>query len=360
MSPSQAAANSNALGIIGTSDGTSKNDNNVCSAVACVLCIAKKRVQSYIVDSPVDAATENASLPVDSNARTASASPAACSLGRKNAKGLRSPLPAQGQSSSPASSVADGLRLGDLLRNECEKAAFSEHSEVLYLPNGALESLIRPDCVKLELETHFTRKSNSEIDRLVTIICGSSNEAYPSYRRVFAIIALADALDSLDRIVDRKGGVSDIDLPLRRVDSHGMKAQDRLRRESDPDTPIRCFKGWGFNKVKLFDDWQWSLQAPIFEPVSDNYPTFHVRVPLPMKVEISPSEGGGAGAFSEVFKVKLHPKHHPFSPDNDEVSSTENQDWKLLIILPAILCPEEAQSYGRCGVSARASYASKV
>lgn len=276
---------------------------------------SKKHVQSSTVNPSIDTATENVSQHVDSNL---GAGPAALFLVEQHARGLRSPQLAGGQSSSPASSVADVPRLGDLLRIRCEKAAFSDHSEV-YLPNGALETLIRPDTVKQELEAQFPSKDTDEIDRFVATICGGRNGSNPSYHRVFAIIALAEALDCLEKILDPRSGISDKDLPLQRVDSNDMQ-EAHLRRVSDLDTPIRCFKRWTFNKIKLFDDWQWSLQAPILERVSENYPTFPVRAPLPVRVKMSPGEGGGIGAFSEVFKVKLHPKHHPFSPDNEDVS----------------------------------------
>ncbi|KAF4894121.1 putative cyclin-dependent kinase 8 [Colletotrichum viniferum] len=159
---------------------------------------------------------------------------------------------AQSQSSLANS---DPPSLADLIIKNCEETAFSGQSE-LYLPSGTLEILVHRESVKQELGAHFTNKSSDEIDRQATAICGGTDGSSTSYRRVFAILTLAEATHCIDEILQTSTGICDIDLPLLLVKSQGMAKAD-LRRKSDPDTPLTCFKNWlasGLSAIHEYTD----------------------------------------------------------------------------------------------------------
>ncbi|KXH69316.1 protein kinase [Colletotrichum salicis] len=211
------------------------------------------------------------------------------------------------------SSPYTGVPLDELLRSHFQPHPHPEVTEG-YLPAGYLDELVRLDVVKQELEDAFG--DDSDIDWIAHKVCDSSPKSR-SYRQVFAILCLIERVSSVEKFLDPTAGVCDSDLPLQKVELEHKNKVD-LRKREDVDKPLGCFRGWKHNSLKSFDDWQWTLRVPFLKGIRGSeaqYRKFDDRVILPLTYESDPNGDGASGGFSEVFKVKLHPRHHNFSPN---------------------------------------------
>ncbi|KAF6794282.1 FAD binding domain protein [Colletotrichum sojae] len=218
-----------------------------------------------------------------------------------------------------------GLALGQSLIRICERNEdLLKHSEG-FLPEGTLTGLLQPARVREELRVQFPQDDPRELDRLAKRVC-YGDVANTSYRRVFAISCMVDDLATLKVLLEPETGICDGDLPLKK---HGGVS---FRKNSAPHASLRCFHGWDHRKIKLFDDYQWTVLAPVLGELSGDCPTFDHRMVLPLTFRSDPSEEGGNGGFSDVFKVRLHPQHHVFSPHDPESGDDEIFEQELRML----------------------------
>lgn len=223
-----------------------------------------------------------------------------------------SPQPGDQRDSSPISHP----RLGEVLRGFRKRDRLKDSEG--FIPEGSLDDLIQPACVQEELRAQFPHDDLEELDILTERIC-RKNVGAKTYRRVFAISCLADAVGSLKALLNPRTGICDGDLPLAKHPRPGRKGFE-LRKPSALQTRLRCFSGWRYNQFKLFDDWQWAVLAPTLVGVSGDCHTFGRRIVLPLMSKSDSKDEGTNGGFSDVLKIQLHPQHHRFSLDDPDVS----------------------------------------
>ncbi|UQC87904.1 protein kinase [Colletotrichum lupini] len=220
------------------------------------------------------------------------------------------PIRSTDQAQSPPSAYT-GVPLDELLRSHYQPHPHPEVTEG-YLPTGLLEELVGPEAVKQELTEALD--DDSDINRIAQRVCESSPGSR-CYRQVFAILCLIERVRSIREFLDPVTGVCDSDLPLQKVEL-GQRNKVDLRKRKDLDKPLGCFQGWRHNSLRSFDDWQWTLRVPFLKGIQGSeaqYRKFDDRVILPLTYQSDPNDDGATGGFSEVFKVKLHPRHHDFS-----------------------------------------------
>ncbi|KAK3987700.1 hypothetical protein QBC44DRAFT_294686 [Cladorrhinum sp. PSN332] len=238
-----------------------------------------------------------------------------------------------------------------------------------FVPKPLLHRLITPDVVTAELTKPFERAalrrllktfnllpSNSlstqqqeDIRKRSLRICGnptnsrvdsSSNQhkrasshgqfrenhnmnpppADKTFRKILAILLLmGQKKERIHAFIDED--VSDADLPLAVADPVSVtsttgKARKsyQLRRKKDPETRLKCFKGWKVAEMEKFENWQWSVLSPYFGRDSTSPRKIpHYVLPnqaiLPfLDLHLIDSRGGS----SEVYKAAIHCDHHDF------------------------------------------------
>ena len=123
-----------------------------------------------------------------------------------------------------------------------------------------------------------------------------------TYRLIFAILLFLHRPSKIWSFIEN--GISDTDLPLLKHPQVGKRFE--LRKQSDLNASLKCFKRWTFDEIGSFEEKQWMFLAPVFSLTPHQLlKPEHV---LPFK-SWSPIQGGGYG---EVCKAEIHSGHHNF------------------------------------------------
>lgn len=198
------------------------------------------------------------------------------------------------------------LLLGSLL--ECE----NQRREKGFFPNSIFTMLINEEVVGQELRRwhEFRRLGSANLDRLAQTICGDR-----SFKKIFALLVIVNKLVHIEAFIT--DDVTDNDLPLCKVFRPGSNLFG-LGRKRDTHDALRCFESWGHSTIRSFEEWQWTVLAPIFKK-GQRKDVKHVvlshKHPLPFTKDSRLDSDGGIsqGGHSTVFKVEIHPDHHNFN-----------------------------------------------
>jgi len=196
--------------------------------------------------------------------------------------------------------------LASLLRRHCVRSSSGRR----FLPYGALRRLVCEESVRVELSKH-PQLRGADLNDLTRRICGGSN------CRVFALLVLVGLVPAVAQVLHPVTGISDSDLPLRRLKSRRGHV---LRRRAGPDSdaPLSCFAGRKQRHLLDFYKCQWTVAAPVFPaPPARGRPAPHFDFPartiLPFRED--GRDERRSGSSGEVTWVTVEPSHHGFSND---------------------------------------------
>jgi len=258
---------------------------------------------------------------------------------------------------------------GDLQHALTEKLVKSGIRSQEFLPNRELPRIVNKKTVEAEFskwQDSFRKrifkpiKVSRDLGAEAHQICGNGDQSFrsrpetvggssplppppspePSYRKIFAILVSIERPSRIKYFVEE--GVCDADLPLERYlpperqrAPHQRSTQWELRRRSNLNTPLQCFKlkgiRWRHATVRRFEETQWQVLAPFLSPDERRLP-HHFKIPeraiLPfIKWEKLPSTGG----FGQMYRVEIHPDHHAFH-DHDDVKHSASSEQHVFAV----------------------------
>lgn len=191
-----------------------------------------------------------------------------------------------------------------------------------FFPEKQLLELVTEDYTKKELQECFEGHESLDaatLEGIARTICGTDPESSHQrlrYKKIFTILVLCERPQAILRFVQE--GVSDLDLPLNKIESPEGSPNIFSLARKDSQTKLQCFRGWTSTAKWRFEEWQWTTLAPFFHHGKRKHIKHFIlpaQVPLPFNTD---SRFGSSdyqrlefeGGFSNVFKVGLHPEHH--------------------------------------------------
>jgi hypothetical protein len=204
------------------------------------------------------------------------------------------------------------------LQSRLAAARVSNSNRQTFIPIDKIEALMTEENVRQELSKHKRKLSEDMEKAILHAVCTHSSMntkdtsiqvANNSRQKIFAILVLLDKAEEIARFM--RAHIADSDLPFAKVGS----------------SQLACRGGQLFSG---FDDWtpeitdslldhQTEVTVPYFSisPKASHY-SFENSIVLPFE-----SKGAiSRGSYSEVYKVKIHPAHHSFSPMTNGPSDT--------------------------------------
>lgn len=200
-----------------------------------------------------------------------------------------------------------------------------------FFPRALLSTLVTEDIVFKELckclnDTH----NQSQIKDYAERICNESpvlpveDDNKPpkimSFKKIFVILVLIEKTSSIIRFLEE--GVSDLDLPLEKVQKGNNGVLFDLRQSKNKDKELECFRNWTHFSITSFEEWQWTAISPFFHKGSRKDVAHFLLLPsvkLPFTSDSRRGFGQGSefltdieGGYGRVFKVDIHPDHHNF------------------------------------------------
>ncbi|KAF4961794.1 hypothetical protein FSARC_10090 [Fusarium sarcochroum] len=188
-----------------------------------------------------------------------------------------------------------------------------------FIPRGHINEVITEKAVTQNLQECLISLSPSEriktVQPYVNQIFQGGRER-KSYIKVFAILALIEKTECIGDFL--RQGIDDSDLPFQRYnpEPRGHTSQFWLRSRRGGGR-IRAFDRLSMAKRVEFDEWQWAVDAPVFDYNRNGEPkifSFREQVILPFirykfqtreyELEESPDD------FGKVAKRHIHPDHH--------------------------------------------------
>ncbi|CAG1978794.1 unnamed protein product [Fusarium graminearum] len=188
-----------------------------------------------------------------------------------------------------------------------------------FLPLDKLNEIVTEDSVSVALRECMQHLSHDEAKFHAKMICPrfQRNHMEPSFRRVFAILAMIQQPQEVFALMENK--ITDHDLPLIKVPGE-KKGRHELRRKFQPHRPLECLHKWSPFLIDSFEGCQWMMMSPFFSwedkrAVRTYYLADQTILPFiedsSRDVDMEDDEDfqGGHGS---IFKVKIHPAHHNF------------------------------------------------
>jgi hypothetical protein len=188
-------------------------------------------------------------------------------------------------------------------------------NESFFYPRGHIEALLTEGDVArviadgrdLLSEADKPPLTDDQIRHYAKRIC----QAESGYHRVFAVLLLLNRGWEVVRFVDE--GICDAELPLHTAFVNGPTAPPKLRRQSDTETDLACLRTWVPLDHEKFDQEQWAMVAPFFahggKRRGAKLYNLENKDILPW---IEKQHAVRKGAYGEISKVKIHPRHHSF------------------------------------------------
>lgn len=182
-----------------------------------------------------------------------------------------------------------------------------------FFPQATFTALVDEKTVAKELQRCNDAFDPGTIRRLSQQVCGSR-----SLRVIFTLLVLTYHLQDIQLFIDEN--LTDDDLPLRKVPFEGSNIFQLARTGGDSDTtaqPLRCFENWSPLAICTFEEWQWTMLAPVLDlgkRLSVRHYIFADEVLLPFTENSRYGADAKAiqGGFSTVSKVDIHPEHYKF------------------------------------------------
>ena len=154
-----------------------------------------------------------------------------------------------------------------------------------------------------------------------TKISQQGKEKIKSFRKVFALLVIAESSATIPRFLEEN--VSDIDLPLTPIPGNmgrGIKGFSR----KDSTNPLACFRRWSPTRLQLFYEHQWRMLAAYFTQSSSG-DVKHYRLRDQHILPFVASNNGEEdrkeikGGYGRVFVVHIHRDHHNFPHVSSQV-----------------------------------------
>jgi hypothetical protein len=158
-----------------------------------------------------------------------------------------------------------------------EKIQYVLGTEEQFIPAGDLDEVLTTDAIDGELQS-----------------CGLgdiSSDVFPHAKKIFAILLAIRKLDALQDLI--KEGVRDDVLPL------AISATSSLEDQK----LYYAFSEWDLDARKHFEEFQWTLLAPIFSE------GMHLKLHDDARLPFIKTEPLANGAFGGVHRVEIHSDH---------------------------------------------------
>lgn len=196
-----------------------------------------------------------------------------------------------------------------------------------FFAEGQLSKILTEERVQQELTTHFEDSlPESTIAEYAKTICQKSltldessdqleQPKTRSYIKILAILILIQKTRAIIKVLEDPSGVNDSDLPLIKSPRADNERFYELRIGRQSETSLGCFqkKWWDQFNIRNFDEWQWTTIPLVFKgSKSHKDVTHHVLQRQAILPFIEDTRTEHEGGFARVFKVAIHPKHHPF------------------------------------------------
>jgi hypothetical protein len=201
-----------------------------------------------------------------------------------------------------------------------------EEKQRLYLPIDKLHDILDLNSISSLMKERFPDAAHHELCCKVAEITGGG-EGSPRgrcRRRILAILLYSNLLDRLEAFV--RDNIWDEDLPLRRCSQNGTDCITWTNRGGGTPTSnnTTLFRGWGKNDLTLFYSYQPLFQVPFFNLQDDRACWYELPVEARLPwASLEPSRTGGSGAA--VYRIQIHPSHHNYSPDSQQVRYTNTR-----------------------------------
>ncbi|KAH0432247.1 tol-like protein [Colletotrichum camelliae] len=209
-----------------------------------------------------------------------------------------------------------------------------------FLPQSQLDRLIHKGSVASELRISLPSLTEDQIDTYANLVCHGTTQVpgentpenlINSYQKVFAILALINKVDCIEKFLDEN--VCDADLPLQKhIKTSGTRRRFSLRRKKDPRHQLRCFRSWDQITLRNFEQYQWAMIPPFFTKGERKNVKHYVLDPstvLPFTFTKDTNNKSKAkvhrGGYSLVYQADIHPDHHDFNNSmNSEANTLES------------------------------------
>lgn len=184
------------------------------------------------------------------------------------------------------------------------------HQMTYFIPLDEMKRLVTLDSILAELSRVEFRHDKLARGALATSI---SDQALKLFTILTAMSKSECVLEFLEE------GLEDRDLPLTPMEQSSSKNKILCSRRK-PGVAISCTSNWRRSETEAFLRDQWWTLAPVF--TSSNYSVRHWelddRCVLPY-VEDGERSQAVMGGYSSVWRVKIHPAHQRFYPEDDYV-----------------------------------------
>lgn len=186
--------------------------------------------------------------------------------------------------------------LAKSLAGKVEKSEFDHSKE--FFPHGSIDGIITRDRVRRKLKprrghssTETQESRQEEVDRLADSILRGSKKTFAIM--LYASFSNKDLREAMTQF--RTLGFDDGNLPL---------VGEATTRIFFSSTTKRHRRPWNHFRVDAFCSNQWKFLAPVFDRKQSEW-ALHTDHILPFTSAIQ----RGAGMFSEVHEVTIHPAH---------------------------------------------------
>ena len=181
-----------------------------------------------------------------------------------------------------------------------------DSKSISFIPADALDEILTFENIEAELE----KLGKNEL----------SSHVFKHARKVFAILVHICMLEDIQKFIGE--GLEDADLPLAMSKSGDMIGQ--LHTGVREPKKFRTFSGWRQHVRMQFWQFQWVLLAPIFSFPGQHH-KFDDNIVLPY-VDLGDA---GLGAYSKVYRVKIHPAHAKLIQEKVSLIHCKESDFVL-------------------------------
>jgi len=152
--------------------------------------------------------------------------------------------------------------------------------------------------------------------RYRSYVSGLADDICNEHRKTFATLLLINNSKAILKFI--RAGLTDAHLPLHSISftrEDGTSPDDVLCAKDHlahlPPIPCGNCLRWSVSWIRLFEDKQWEMLAPVFQAKEDEAPnhyTLHDQIILPFTY----CQHACRGSRGEILKVRIHANHHNF------------------------------------------------
>lgn len=224
-----------------------------------------------------------------------------------------------------------------------------------FLPRDKLQEIMNNQVIKdvlINIDHSFRRrikiwKKNPPrtIEQEVEMICADNLDDLASsptpntdtvkkpYRKILAILVLIERPGTIRKFIDEE--VCDSALPLFESSGTSSSCNSFTLYRKDPDNgsevEVKCMGKWTTATIKHFERMQWKLLAPFLSKHFNGDPErydFEDGIILPFERR----EHKRTGEHADIYKVRIHEKHHNFNSDGVSIAALPTTHWLTLTL----------------------------